>query len=135
MKKLLYFVLLTFVLCGCSKAAIDVESSLLMPRPVALKIFAKHGAEDWIENPSLEHVSPLCGTERVQVKTEQLNIAQFNKPYGSLALGEVNRGRSFMCPTLVKNFKGLSQEEAIELTHAAVALGANIEKVTIFNLP
>lgn len=112
--------LLFFSACGGTAATINKDKSDLMPKSVAMAIFEQYGFKQWAEKPFMTNVSLGGVTEKEYIEFNQIEKAIYAPKRNTLEFSCSSAFRPFFLVT----FPNITVYEALELTHAARALGA-----------
>ena len=124
---------LVFITTGCSGTInINKKQIELMPRSVALKIFASHGLKDWADNPYFNNVlpGPFCNEKIRYIKFSDIKGAYYSEPrkrFSFALYGMHDFARNFtFCYGVGYTIDNVSEQQAHELVAAAVTMGARI---------
>jgi hypothetical protein len=123
----IYISILIFLLTSCATIQIEKDQADLMPESVAISIFKKNGFGDWVKKPYV--LNPVFHKEKEYIQFNQIDRARY------LPLG---KRFTFFIPwpnhiyPMFIFFNNITEQQAIELTNAARALGATkIEKLDV----
>ena len=120
-----FFILFSLIVSGCAGTItiLDKNKSDLMPKSVAMSIFEKYGFKEWSEKPFVRNINTKCSPEKEFIELDQICSAQYFQ--GQNMLNFKVKGGSFYCNTMWARFDNITETQAIELTNAVHALGAN----------